>query len=197
MGLAIGTLELNSVASGVVAGDEMLKSADVQLVMAQPVCPGKYVLLVAGDTSSVETAIATGKTAGREKVVDSIIISSIAPEVIPAIMRSTAPEQREAVGVIETYSLASAILAADYAVKSAAIDLIEVRLGRGLEGKAFVLEVMLGRGLGGKAFVLVTGSISDVTTAADTAKLQLGKEGMILNIEVIPSLHKDMYQALM
>ena len=40
MGLAIGTLELNSVASGVVAGDEMLKSADVQLVMAQPVCPG-------------------------------------------------------------------------------------------------------------------------------------------------------------
>ena len=160
MGLAIGTLELNSVASGVVAGDEMLKSADVQLVMAQPVCPGKYVLLVAGDTSSVETAIATGKTAGREKVVDSIIISSIAPEVIPAIMRSTAPEQREAVGVIETYSLASAIL-------------------------------------GGKAFVLVTGSISDVTTAADTAKLQLGKEGMILNIEVIPSLHKDMYQALM
>jgi microcompartment protein CcmL/EutN len=182
MGLAIGTLELNSVASGVVAGDEMLKSADVQLVMAQPVCPGKYVMLVAGDTSSVETAIAAGKTAGREKVVDSIIISSIAPEVIPAIMRSTAPEQREAVGVIETYSLASAILAADYAVKSAAIDLIEVRLGRGL---------------GGKAFVLVTGSISDVTTAADTAKLQLGKEGMILNIEVIPSLHKDMYQALM
>ncbi len=182
MGLAIGTLELNSVASGVVAGDEMLKSADVQLVMAQPVCPGKYVMLVAGDTSSVETAIAAGKTAGREKVVDSIIISSIAPEVIPAIMRSTAPEQREAVGVIETYSLASAILAADYAVKSAAIDLIEVTLGRGL---------------GGKAFVLVTGSISDVTTAADTAKLQLGKEGMILNIEVIPSLHKDMYQALM
>ena len=177
MGLAIGTLELNSVASGVVAGDEMLKSADVQLVMAQPVCPGKYVMLVAGDTSSVETAIAAGKTAGREKVVDSIIISSIAPEVIPAIMRSTAPEQREAVGVIETYSLASAILAADYAVKSAAIDLIEVMLRRGL--------------------VLVTGSISDVTTAADTAKLQLGKEGMILNIEVIPSLHKDMYQALM
>ena len=178
MGLAIGTVELNSVASGVVAGDEMLKSADVKLLMAQPVCPGKYVLLVTGDTSSVETAV----EAGRDKVVDSIIISSIAPEVIPAIMRSTAPKQREAVGVIETYSLASAILAADYAVKSSAIDLIEVRLGRGL---------------GGKAFVLITGNISDVTTAADTAKIQLGKEGMILNIEVIPSLHKEMYQALL
>ena len=78
MGLAIGTVELNSVASGVVAGDEMLKSADVKLLMAQPVCPGKYVLLVTGDTSSVETAVAAGKEAGRDKVVDSIIISSIA-----------------------------------------------------------------------------------------------------------------------
>lgn len=97
-------------------------------------------------------------------------------------MRTTAPEQKEAVGVIETFSLASAILAADYAVKSAAIDLIEVRLGRGL---------------GGKAFVIVTGSVSDVTTAAETARRQLRTEGMLLNIEVIPSLHEDMYQSLL
>lgn len=61
MGLSIGTVELNSIASGVAAGDEMLKAADVKLVMAQPVCPGKYVLLVAGDTSSVETAVEAGK----------------------------------------------------------------------------------------------------------------------------------------
>lgn len=182
MGLAIGTVELNSVASGVAAGDAMLKSAEVSLVMAQPVCPGKYVLIVAGDTSSVDTAVSAGVKAGGEKVVDTTVISSIAPEVIPAIMRTTAPEQKEAVGVIETFSLASAILAADYAVKSAAIDLIEVRLGRGL---------------GGKSFVIVTGSVSDVTTAADTARLQLGKDGMILNIEVIPSLDREMYQALL
>lgn len=182
MGLSIGTVELNSIASGVAAGDEMLKAADVKLVMAQPVCPGKYVLLVAGDTSSVETAVEAGKRAGRDKVVDSIIISSIDPDVIPAVMRTTAPEQKEAVGVIETFSLASAILAADHAVKSAAIELIEVRLGRGL---------------GGKAFVIVTGSVSDVTTAAETARRQLRAEGMLLNIEVIPSLHGDMYQSLL
>lgn len=182
MGLSIGTVELNSVASGVIAGDEMLKAADVKLVMAQPVCPGKYVLLVAGDTSSVETAVDAGIKAGKDKIVDSIIISSIDSQVIPAIMRTTAPVQKEAVGVIETFSLASAVLAADYAIKSAAVDLIEVRLGRGL---------------GGKAFVVVTGSVSDVTMAAETARRQLGAEGMILNIEVIPSLHEDMYQALL
>lgn len=182
MGLAIGTVELNSVASGVTAGDAMLKAAEVQLVMAQPVCPGKYVLIVAGDTSSVETAVQAGEKAGKDKVVDRTLISSVAPEVLPAIMRTTAPEQKEAVGVIETFSLASAILAADYAVKSAAVDLIEVRLGRGL---------------GGKSFVILTGSVSDVTMAADTARNQLGKDGMLLNIEVIPSLHREIYQALL
>lgn len=182
MGLAIGTVELNSVASGVTAGDAMLKAAKVQLVMAQPVCPGKYVLIVAGDTSSVKVSVEAGKKAGREKVVDTNLISSIAPEVIPAIMRTTAPEQKEAVGIVETFSLASAVLAADCAVKSAAVELIEVRLGRGL---------------GGKSFVIITGNVSDVETAADAAKRELSDEGMILNIEVIPSLHKDIYEALL
>ncbi len=182
MGLAIGTVELNSVASGVITGDQMLKAADVRLVMAQPSCPGKFVLLVAGETADVEASVKAGIAEGKDKVVDSIIISSIAPEVIPAIMGATAPEQKEAVGVIETFSLASAILAADCAVKSAAVELIEVRLGRGL---------------GGKAFVILTGKISDVKSATDSARNQLAEEGMILNIEVIPSLHKDMYAALL
>ncbi|MCI9270359.1 MAG: BMC domain-containing protein [Dorea sp.] len=182
MGVSIGAVELNSVAAGVVAGDAMLKAANVDLVVAQPTCPGKFIVIVAGDTASVETAVAAGCAEGRDKVVDTLMIASVAGEVIPAIMRTSAPEQRESVGVIETFSLASAVLAADYAVKSAAIDLIEVRLGRGL---------------GGKAFVVVTGRVSDVTTAADYARSQLAKEGMVLNITVVPSLHPDLYQALL
>lgn len=182
MGVSIGAVELNSVAAGVVAGDAMLKAANVELVVAQPTCPGKFIVIVTGDTSSVDTAIAAGKASGKEKVVDTMVIPSVDPEVIPAIMRTSNPEQKESVGVIETFSLASAVLAADYAVKSASIDLIEVRLGRGL---------------GGKAFVVVTGKVSDVTTATDYAREQLAKEGMILNITVVPSLHPDLYQALL
>ena len=182
MGVSIGSVELNSVAAGVITGDAMLKAANVNLVAAQPTCPGKFIILVSGDTSSVETAVKAGMTSGKDKVVDTLMIASVAPEVIPAIMRTSAPEQSEAVGVIETFSLASAIIAADYAVKSAAVDLIEVRLGRGL---------------GGKAFVVLTGKVSDVTTATDYARKQLAKEGMILNITVVPSLHPDLYQALL
>ena len=182
MGVSIGSVELNSVAAGVITGDAMLKAANVNLVAAQPTCPGKFIIIVSGDTSSVETAVKAGMTSGKDKVVDTLMIASVAPEVIPAIMRTSAPEQSEAVGVIEKFSLASAIIAADYAVKSAAVDLIEVRLGRGL---------------GGKAFVVLTGKVSDVTNATDYARKQLAKEGMILNITVVPSLHPDLYQALL
>ena len=182
MGVSIGSVELNSVAAGVITGDAMLKAANVNLVVAQPTCPGKFIIIVSGDTSSVETAVKAGMASGKDKVVDTLMIPSVAPEVIPAIMRTSAPEQSEAVGVIETFSLASAIIAADYAVKSAAVDLIEVRLGRGL---------------GGKAFVVLTGKVSDVTTATDYARKQLAEEGMVLNITVVPSLHPDLYQALL
>ena len=182
MGVSIGSVELNSVAAGVITGDAMLKAANVNLVAAQPTCPGKFIIIVSGDTSSVETAVKAGMASGKDKVVDTLMIPSVAPEVIPAIMRTSAPEQSEAVGVIETFSLASAIIAADYAVKCAAVDLIEVRLGRGL---------------GGKAFVVLTGKVSDVTTATDYARKQLAEEGMVLNITVVPSLHPDLYQALL
>ena len=182
MGVAIGSLELNSIATGVIAGDAMLKAADVQLIMAQPVCPGKFIILISGDTASVEASIKAGTAEGAERVIDSTVIPSIHEEVIPAILRSSAPDQKEAVGVIETFSLTAAILAADYAVKSSIIDLIEVRLGRGL---------------GGKSFVLVTGAVADVKSATEAAKAQLAKDGMIINIVVVPHLHNEMYQALM
>ena len=182
MGVAIGSVELNSVAQGVLVGDAMMKAADVQLVMAQPVCPGKFILLVAGETAPVETSVKAGILEGGERVVDSTVIPSIDDQVIPAIMRNTDIEQKEAVGVIETYSLTAAILAADYAVKSSAIDLIEVRLGRGL---------------GGKSFVILTGQVADVESATNTAKEKISDLGMLLNIVVIPNLGPDMYQALL
>ena len=49
---ALGMVELNSVAAGVKAGDEMLKTANVELIAAQPTCPGKYMIVVQGKVSA-------------------------------------------------------------------------------------------------------------------------------------------------
>ena len=182
MGMAVGTVEFNSIAAGVAAGDCMLKTAQVQLLSAQPVCPGKYIVAVSGDTAGVKVAVEAGERFGAEHVVDSLVIANIHPDVIRAVAGTADVRAGEAVGVIETYSLCASITAADCAVKAADIDLIEVRLGRGL---------------GGKSFVVLTGNVADVTAAADAAKAQLMSEGMLLNTEVIPALHPDMMAALL
>ena len=182
MGIAVGALELNSIASGINAGDAMLKAAQVSLIMAQPVCAGKYILIITGDTASVETSIKTGIQEGGVYVVDQMIIPSIDPSVIKAIAGATDVPQQEAVGIIETFSLASSIVAADTAVKAAAVDLIEVRLGRGL---------------GGKSFVIITGSVSEVKASANAAKGRLGEDGMMVNSVVIPNLHPDMFREIL
>ena len=67
---AIAMIELNSIAKGVEAGDEMVKAAAVDLVMAQPICAGKYMVLASGDVDSAQRASEVGKeVAGDRKSV--------------------------------------------------------------------------------------------------------------------------------
>ena len=56
MNKAIGMIEFKTVASGITATDVMLKTADVEVIMASPVCPGKYIATVAGEISAVKSA---------------------------------------------------------------------------------------------------------------------------------------------
>ena len=48
---SIGIAELKSIAKGVEACDEALKSAGVNIVAAQPSCPGKYEIILTGEIS--------------------------------------------------------------------------------------------------------------------------------------------------
>ena len=48
---ALGMIETNSIPVGVNAGDAMLKAATVALVAAQPVCAGKYIVIVTGEVA--------------------------------------------------------------------------------------------------------------------------------------------------
>ena len=49
MSKAIGMVEYKTVASGVVAADAMVKTSEVDIIEAQTVCPGKYIVIISGD----------------------------------------------------------------------------------------------------------------------------------------------------
>ena len=53
----IGCVELNSISTGMHVADEMVKAAEVQLVLARPTCPGRYLVIVTGDTAAPSAPI--------------------------------------------------------------------------------------------------------------------------------------------
>lgn len=179
---AIGVVESVSIPLGVLAGDQMVKTAQVELVTAQTVCAGKYIVVVSGEVAAVKSAVAAGIETAGTSLVDSLIIPNVDERVITAMAGACPAEQVQAVGVVETFSLASSINVADTAVKAADVDLIEVRLGRGM---------------GGKSFVIITGDVAAVEAAVKAAESREEVEGLIASSVVIPSPHMDMIRALM
>lgn len=168
MGNAIGMIELTSIARGIETSDFMAKAAQVEILRASTICPGKYVIIVAGAVGDVTESMETGIKRGEEYVVDTLLIPNIHPQLIPAIAATNQVEELEAVGVLEFYSVAAAIAAADIAVKAANVTLIEVRIGFAI---------------GGKGFVTLTGDIGAVKAAVDMAR---ESSELILESAVIP-----------
>ena len=186
---ALGMIELTSIPAGVQAGDAMLKAAAVELVTAQPVCAGKYIVLVTGEAAAVRESVEAGKLSGGEKLVDSMFVANIHPQVPRAINACTEIGRVASVGVIEVFSLCAAVLAADAAAKACLLytsDAADVRL----------MEVRLGRGLGGKSFIALTGEIASVQAAIDAARAVEGTAGLMNDSVVIPAPHPDMIRSL-
>ena len=106
MGRAIGMVELSSIARGIETSDSMLKAAQVELLRSVTVCPGKYMVIVGGDTGAVRASLEAGKAAGGEFVVDTLLIPSVHEQVFPAISGTVDVTDPQAVGVIEYYCIA-------------------------------------------------------------------------------------------
>ena len=106
MALAIGMIELSSIARGIETCDEMVKAAQVDLLRASTVCPGKYIIIVAGETGDVRASMNEGRKRGAQFVVDELMIPNIHEQLIPAISMTNQVETRGAIGVLEFYSIA-------------------------------------------------------------------------------------------
>lgn len=166
---ALGMIEFKTVASGITATDIMLKTADVEVVSANPVCPGKYLATITGEISAVKAAVEAAENYAPQMLIDKFILGNPHETVVPAISGALEVNNKGALGIIETFTAASAVVAADTAAKTAIVELIEVRLAKGMCGKSYVL---------------ITGSVSAVTAAIERAK-QGVEDGILLDTSVI------------
>ena len=178
---AIGVIELKSIPKGIEAADAALKSSGVEMVSAHPSCPGKYEIVLTGSISDVTVAVEHIVNRFDGFVIDSSVMGRIDEQVIKALFGTLAPEQSGSLGIIETFSAASAIKAADIAVKTAKIEIYDLRVSRGM---------------GGKGVVMLTGDVGDVTAATEAGANYAKSVSTLSSYTVIAAPHKELWNQM-
>jgi microcompartment protein CcmL/EutN len=181
---AIGIIELGSLFKGFEVQDAVLKMTNIQKLLARTICSGKYIILVRGAVGDVESCIQQARETGGFAVINALMIPQVSESVFSAIAGTTGLEKSQADGlaVLETFSVASAIKAADYAVKEADI---------------LLLRIHVAMAIGGKGLVVMTGQIDALRSALGPALEFLKEEGTLAGSTLITHPHPDMLRDLM
>lgn len=182
MSRAIGMVEYKTVSTGIKAADLIVKTAEVELIQAQTVCPGKYIILFAGDLSAVRVCVDAAEREYPESLIDKFVLGNPHESVFKALTCTAEIDDVAALGVLETFTGASVIVAADHAAKTAEVNLFEIRVARGMCGKSYLL---------------LTGSVAAVTEAIESACKIVKEDGLLLDYAVIPSPSKDFVNTLL
>lgn len=181
MSRAIGMVEYKTVSTGIKAADLIVKTAEVELIQCQTVCPGKFIILFTGDLSAVRVCVDAAEKTYPEAMIDSFVLGNPHESIFKALTCTAEIEDVAALGILETFTAASIIVAADHAAKTAEVDLFEVRVARGMAGKSYLL---------------LTGSVAAVTEAIESAGNKIKDDGLLLDYAVIPSPSKDFVKTL-
>jgi microcompartment protein CcmL/EutN len=72
--------------AGITSADRMVKSAVVEILQAQTVCPGKYLVMLCGKLSAVKAAVENGVKDFEVNVIDSFILGNPHDSIFSAII---------------------------------------------------------------------------------------------------------------
>jgi microcompartment protein CcmL/EutN len=174
---ALALLEFSSIAIGVMAGDAMVKRAPVEIACAGTIHPGNYLVLLGGDVACVDESYQAGLDAGYGALLDEVFLPSAHSEVVEALLGRRNRASGEALGIIETLTVAATVGAADRALKGADVNLVEIKLADNL---------------GGKGYCVFSGPLAEVEAAVDLAVQAVIPCDKLVAQVVIPQFHEEM-----
>ena len=177
---ALALIELASIARGFPVADAMVKRAPVVLAECRPVSPGKFLVLITGEVAAVDEAYRAGLEIGGDRVIDRLFLPNAHPLIGPAVGGAIPPAGIESLAAVETTTVAASILAADAAVKAAAVRIVEMQLGRGI---------------GGKAFFTLSGPLAEIEAAVEAATGVIDR-ALVVATEIVPAPHEDLIAKL-
>jgi PduT-like ethanolamine utilization protein len=147
MSSAIGVVELRSISKGYETADGMLKTSSVQIHHLKPICPGKFLIIISGDTADVQEAMDFAKAEAKDFRISDFVLHGVHPEIVEGLKKRYSNQSVDAIGILETSTVSSGVFALNNALKQSDIH---------------VKRMNLGMAIGGKFLVVFTGSVSDV-----------------------------------
>lgn len=178
---SVALIESSSIAKGFEIADAVTKVSPVLLLWARTVSPGNYVVLFSGEVQETRYGLDRGLEVGGDAVIDSMLIPNVHLDLVPAIRGPRRVTVHEALGIVEMSSVATTVIAADAAVKAAAVELIEVRLAMHL---------------GGKGFFVVCGETGDVEEAVAVGSDLARTRRTLIRDVVIPRVSEELLEHL-
>jgi microcompartment protein CcmL/EutN len=178
--IAVGLMELSSIAKGIETLDAMCKAAGVKPEVHQAISKGKYIIVISGPVGEVESSLAKGAEIAGNTAIARHIIRNIHAGALAALNKKVKAAKIEAVGIVETKEALPALFAADAAAKAAFVH---------------VAEVNTGKGIGGKGYFTVVGEPGAVRTAVSAGVKAIGEDAVVSRI-VIPNAHEHIGAAI-
>lgn len=172
---AVAVVETGSIARGFVVLDALVKKAPVTVKVARPVSPGKFIILFGGDVEPTRESWQVALEVAGSDVLDELFLPGAHPMLLPAVDGTLGAAPGDAVGIVEMSTVATAVHAADVALK--AVDVA-------------VLKMQLAVGVGGKGWFTLAGALGDVGAALDAVK-EAVRADRIVGIELIPQPHGE------
>jgi microcompartment protein CcmL/EutN len=163
-GPALAMLLLDEVPPGLAVLDALAKEAEVDVLQAGTIHGGRYLILFGGEVGPVESSWRRALDTAGPFVVDEVLLPQAEPRLVPAIGTGVIrwPAPGDTLGVLQAATPPALVRAVDAALKGALVELVELRLGDGL---------------GGKAIASLWGETHDVEAAISLARSSFEKAG--------------------
>lgn len=174
---AIALLEFKDIAAGLFTMDAMVKKAPVAVLKSGTISAGRFLVLVGGTTGSVEESHAEGLAIGKDSLVDQVFLPDVHPAVHDGLLgKRSVPKWSGSVGIVETQTIACNVLAAEIAMKTTDLALVELRLADSW--------------LAGKGLAIYHGELHDVQEALRQAVGALEARGIDVMHRIISRPHE-------
>jgi microcompartment protein CcmL/EutN len=135
---ALVALEVASIARGLSVVDALVKRAEVRLLAADPVSPGKYLVVFAGFEAEARESLDAALELAAGDAIDSFFLPQAHRALVEGLRGLEVPPLVGALGTLEMRTASATLLAADAALKSANVALVAIRLAKGIGGRGYV-----------------------------------------------------------